>query len=142
MLFDLKRNALHQVVSYGCLNANSCLTFMQPTFYNCPPDQISLAGHPTDLFGAGTTAPVSTVQSTPCQTTYILTNMFGPPWIITGSISFMLVSLHTYRQHFFHTRSFDPHRHHTIPILRGCLNKQVIARDIRHHYKTVPIDSL
>lgn len=85
MLFDLERNALrvkesmnlldccknsaisHQVVLYGCLNANSCLSFMQPTFYNCPRDLVSLAGLPTDLFGAGTTAPVSTVQSTPCH---------------------------------------------------------------------------
>lgn len=86
MVFDLERNALmikksmdlldcrkdsamsRHVDPDDCLDANSCLSSMRPTFYNPPRDQVSLAVLPANLFGAATTAPVSSVPSPPCHT--------------------------------------------------------------------------
>ncbi|KAI9016374.1 hypothetical protein CLU79DRAFT_805346 [Phycomyces nitens] len=95
MVFDLERNAFmikkksmdlldcrkdsamsRHVDPDGCLDANSCLSSMRPTFYNPPRDQVSLAVLPANLFGAATTASVSSVPSPPCHT-YLEPDEYG-----------------------------------------------------------------
>ncbi|OBZ83920.1 hypothetical protein A0J61_08024 [Choanephora cucurbitarum] len=85
MAFDLKRNALmikksmdlldcrkdsvmsRHVDPDDCLDANSFLSSIRPTFYYPPRDQVSLAVLPVNLFGVATAATVSSVSSPPCH---------------------------------------------------------------------------